>query len=207
MLTIDCKGLLCPRPLIEAKKAFTQAPIGETLVIVVDNETAVFNLTSYFTGNGVESHTKTDGNLHFVTVYKGISQEATLENSRPEDYCQIPQQNRAKEKTIVLIASDKMGEGDSELGSILMKGFFVALAEAETVPEEVIFYNSGVLLTTRKSAILQSLEQLKTKGVQLTACGTCADFFDIKSEIEIATISNMYSIVTAINSAEKVIKP
>ena len=78
MITVDCKGLLCPRPLIEAKKAFTQAPIGETLVIVVDNETAVFNLTSYFTGNGIESNTKMEGSLHLVTVTKGISQHGPI---------------------------------------------------------------------------------------------------------------------------------
>jgi selenium metabolism protein YedF len=207
MITVDCKGLLCPRPLIEAKKAFTQAPIGETLVIVVDNETAVFNLTSYFTGNGIESNTKMEGSLHLVTVTKGISQHDTLEKSRPEEYCQIPQENPQTENTVVLIASDKMGDGDPELGTILMKGFFVALAETETVPQEVIFYNSGVLLTTKHSAIIQSLEQLKAKGVQITACGTCADFYDIKRSIEIATISNMYSIVTAINLAKKVIRP
>lgn len=207
MITLDCKGLLCPRPLIEAKKAFTQASTGEVITVIVDNDTAVFNLTSFFSGNGVESQTRKEGGIHFVTVTKGESQHTTVANSTPEEYCQVPEQKPLLEKTVVVIASDKMGEGNPELGEILMKGFFVALAEAESIPSELIFYNSGVLLTTKTSTIIPSLEQLRNKGVSITACGTCADFYGIKNDIKIATISNMYSIVTSINAAGKVIKP
>ena len=105
------------------------------------------------------------------------------------------------------ISSNKMGEGDAELGTILMKGFFAALSESDPFPSEVIFYNSGVLLLLNDSGIMASLEKLKLMGVKITACGTCTDFYGIKDKLTIGTISNMFSILTSLNSASKVIKP
>lgn len=42
-----------------------------------------------------------------------------------------------------------MGNGDDELGKILIKGFIYALSQMETHPDTILFYNGGAKLTTR----------------------------------------------------------
>ena len=207
MTIIDCSGMLCPLPLIEAKKAFNQAQTGDQLVFIVDNETAATNLNTYFSGNGVLSSTIAEGNRYKIAVTKCESTQDTISVSNPEAFCSTDQPLAIMGNIVVAISSNKMGEGDAELGTILMKGFFAALSDSEPFPSEVIFYNSGVLLLLNDSGIMSSLEKLKLIGVKITACGTCTDFYGIKDRLTIGTISNMFSILTSLNSASKVIKP
>lgn len=207
MIIIECSGMLCPRPLIEAKKAYNQASIGEQLQFVVDNETAATNITTYFSGNGLASTTTREGNKYKITVNKVETNQNTIASSNPADYC-TPVLNLDKTSQMVMaVSSNKMGEGDSDLGAILIKGFFTALSESESLPSEVIFYNSGVLLLPQESGIMTSLEKLHSKGVKITACGTCIDFYGIKERLTIGTISNMFSILASLSAASKVIKP
>ena len=44
-MKIDARGKQCPLPVIEAKNALKDAPEGEIMEILVDNEIAVQNLT------------------------------------------------------------------------------------------------------------------------------------------------------------------
>ena len=198
--------MLCPRPLIEAKKAYSQASIGDNLTIIVDNETAATNLNTYFSGNGVNSTTSMEGGKFKIAVCKSETSQSAIATSKPEEFCTT---GIISDKTsmVVAISSNKMGEGDTQLGTILMKGFFAALSESERIPSEVIFYNSGVLLLLEDSGILPSLEKLKSQGVKITACGTCTDFYGIKEKLSVGTISNMFSILASLSAASKVIKP
>ena len=204
MTVIDCSGMLCPRPLIEAKKAYTQASVGDSLLFIVDNETASNNLNTFFSGNGVASTTTTEGNKYKITVLKSELTQNTIALSNPAEFC-IPTVKDEQSPTVVVISSNKMGEGDSDLGAILIKGFFTALSEVEPLPSEVIFYNSGVLLLPQESGIMASLEKLRSNGVKITACGTCVDFYGIKEKLTIGTISNMFSILSSLNAASKII--
>jgi len=206
MTVIDCSGMLCPRPLIEAKKAYTQASVGDSLLFIVDNETASNNLNTFFSGNGVASTTTTEGNKYKITVLQSELTQNTIAVSNPAEFC-IPTVKDEQSPTVVVISSNKMGEGDSDLGAILIKGFFTALSEVEPLPSEVIFYNSGVLLLPQESGIKASLEKLRSNGVKITACGTCVDFYGIKEKLTIGTISNMFNILSSLNAASKIINP
>lgn len=206
MTVIDCSGMLCPRPLIEAKKAYTQASVGDSILFIVDNETASNNLNTFFSGNGVASTITTEGNKYKITVLKSELTQNTIAVSNPAEFC-IPTVKDEQSPTVVVISSNKMGEGDSDLGAILIKGFFTALSEVEPLPSEVIFYNSGVLLLPQESGIMASLEKLRSNGVKITACGTCVDFYGIKEKLTIGTISNMFSILSSLNAASKIINP
>ena len=44
---IDCKGMACPLPVVNAKKAAEELGAGDTLTVLVDNEIAVQNLTRF----------------------------------------------------------------------------------------------------------------------------------------------------------------
>ena len=44
-----------------------------------------------------------------------------------------------------------MGQGNEELGKVLMKGFLYGLSQMEELPGTILFYNGGALLTTEGS--------------------------------------------------------
>lgn len=108
---------------------------------------------------------------------------------------------------VLVIASNKMGDGDDKLGEILIKSFIHVLAESETVAGTIIFYNSGVLLAADNSACLDDLKLIEKNGAEILLCGTCADYYNITDKISAGKISNMKAIVEKMEKAEKIIRP
>ena len=124
--------------------------------------------------------------------------------------CEIPQKNEEKNTGdyLLYINKDTMGIGDNELGKILIKAFFKTLIDNEKKPSMIIFVNSGVKLVVEGSKILNELEKLhKDFNIEILACGTCLDYFNLKEKIKIGTISNMFDIQNALVNSQKVIIP
>jgi len=48
---------------------------------------------------------------------------------------------------------------------------------------------------------------LQAQGVAILACGTCLDFYNLKSAIQVGQISNMYDIMHSMASADKIVGP
>ena len=94
----------------------------------------------------------------------------------------------------IFIAADLIGQGDNELGRLLMKGFLYALAEGERLPRRIILMNSAVSLAAEGSASLENLRRIEARGVEILACGTCLDFFALKASLGAGRVSNMYEI-------------
>jgi intracellular sulfur oxidation DsrE/DsrF family protein len=55
------------------------------------------------------------------------------------------------------------------------------------------------------SSVLEDLRALANKGVDILACGTCLSYYNVKEKIAVGEISNMYSILEALQAAQKVI--
>ena len=57
--------------------------------------------------------------------------------------------------------------------------------------------------------VLESLKskKLESEVVEIVNCGTCLDFFKLKDDLKVGSITNMYDIVERMEKAEKVIKP
>ena len=68
------------------------------------------------------------------------------------------------------------------------------------------FYHFGwVANLIIKRAVLDDLKTLEDKGSQISTCGTCLDFYNIKDQLAIGEITNMYAIVEAMDQADKVV--
>ena len=100
-----------------------------------------------------------------------------------------------------------MGAGPAELGQILVQGCINTIKEVAPAPTALVFYNSGVKLTVDTSPVLQSLRELESSGVKILVCGTCANYFQIKDQVGVGIISNMYAILEALSQAGHVIYP
>ena len=109
--------------------------------------------------------------------------------------------------TVLVVSSDRMGRGEEELGTILMRSFIHTLTEIEPLPNTLIFFNTGVRLTAEDSPILEDLRVVEAKGVELLVCGTCVEYLGLKERIAAGVISNMYTIAETLLSAGHVVSP
>ncbi|GCD09425.1 sulfurtransferase-like selenium metabolism protein YedF [Clostridium tagluense] len=189
---IDCKGLLCPIPVVKTKKYFDSIQSGEGTVIV-DNLVAKNNIVKLAGSSGYKSIVEEKEELYFIKITKEKSEVAS------------EKANENKKFTLV-VSTDKLGLGDDELGAILMKSYIFALSEADVIPNDILFINGGVKLTAEGSPVLDSLEKLVSRGANMLVCGVCLDFYNIKDKLSVGEISNMYTIVQLMNSADKTIK-
>lgn len=204
MKIVDCKGLICPMPLIETKKAIRESKHPDILSVEVDNETAFKNVFRFLSDNGIKVEESNDSNIYKL---KFTVPEVLNPNSRAEDYCETPIQSSPKGNLIVVITSSSMGIGNEDLGKLLMKGFINTIPELEELPQEIICYNSGVNLALRGSDTGQSLKKLESMGIKITLCGTCVDFYGLKENLEAGSISNMLYIAGRLSSDCKIVKP
>lgn len=201
MQTVDGKGLLCPQPLILTRKALKNCLPGETLKIEVDNKTAFLNILTYLKDQSlVPAGAESDGLFHITVVNQ------PLEAKEDDDSCSI-HPGTCNSAYVVAVSSDKMGEGDPQLGGILIKGFLNSLNEQPVWPTHLVFYNSGVLLTTEDSGVINSLKMLEEGGCEILVCGTCIDFYGIKSQRAVGKISNMFTITETMAKTGHIIKP
>ncbi len=106
--------------------------------------------------------------------------------------------------TVVCINSDGMGRGNPELGAQILQTFFNK-ATALRGLDAVVFYNGGVKLLAEGSAVLPVLSVLEDNGVDLIACGTCVDSFELRDRIRVGEIGSMDKILNELDLADKVI--
>ncbi len=200
MQTVDGKGLLCPQPLILTRKALKNCLPGETLKIECDNRTAFQNILTYLNDQSLSPIGTEDGGIFRIEVINQPSQtKEEFESEIDSGIC--------SSAYVVVVSSDRMGEGDPQLGIILMKGFLNALREQPILPTHMIFYNSGVKLTTEDSGVIASLQALEESGVEVLVCGTCVDFYNIKELLAVGNISNMFTITETMARTGHVVKP
>ena len=202
VITVNAIGDTCPVPVIKAKQALAQMTEPGDLVVLVDNEVAVQNLTRMGASQGyaVQSEKTGDGNFQVRSLVNALPQP---EESAPDAAC-IPD---ARGDLVVAVDSAHMGRGSEELGATLMKGFLFAVGQLPRLPSTVLFYNGGASLSCEGSAALESLKSLEAQGVKILTCGTCLDYYGLTSKLAVGEVTNMYTIVETLAGAGKVIKP
>ena len=194
VIELDCRKQDCPWPIVNTKKALEKAG-GENLVTIVDSIVSRDNVRRFVQSQGhkVEIEDKGEG-LFYMHITPN------------PDAAGKPVAAAVTGGVVVFITTDKLGEGDERLGSILMKAFLNTLHDSEPKPEKIIFINSGVKLSTEGSEVLDSLEALTEDGVQIISCGTCLNYYGIVDKLKYGIAGNMYDIVNVLLEAGKITK-
>lgn len=199
MNTVDARGLKCPMPLIETKKAITSADKETSIKVLIDNETSFKNVSHFLSDNNIEFSSDQKGDEFEILINK---QDSELEQVDAAAYC-TP--SITDNSYVVMFAKDRIGEGSEELGNVLVSGLLTTLTEREVLPEKIIFINSGINLVLKDSPAVILLKKLEAKGVDLVSCGTCLDYFEKMDELAIGRVSNMYEILESMLKVQKVI--
>lgn len=200
MITVNAMGDNCPIPVIKTKKAIAALTGPETIEVLVDNEIAVLNVTKMASGSGGKVTSEKLGDAEFKVT---IEMEGAPAADEAEAVC-VPD---ARDNTVVVVSSDRMGSGNDELGKVLIKGFIFAVTQLDTLPKTMLFYNGGATLTTEDSDSLEDLKSLEAQGVEIMTCGTCLDYYGLKDKLAVGTVTNMYSIVETMANAGRIVRP
>ncbi len=203
MIQVNALGDACPIPVVKTKNAIKQIPGGGQVCVLVDNEIAVQNLTKMANqkGYGVKSEKLEEHKYQVImTVGNGISEQ---EEAALPEVC-IPDGRKNK---VVVIASDKMGNGDDVLGALLMKGFIFALTQQDELPKTILLYNGGARLTCEDSPALEDFKSLEAQGVEILTCGTCLNHYGLSEKLKVGSVTNMYVIAEKMLQAGLIVRP
>ena len=199
---IDCRGLACPLPVVNAKKAAEAMSPGDVLTVLVDNEIAVQNLSRFAEHKGFGVSAQKKGEKEYAVIMS-ISGEV-VESKEEEVACVMDSRRKGM---LVGLSGNVMGTGDAKLGTSLMKAFVFALTKQDQLPDTILCYNTGAYLTCEGADTLEDLKLLESEGVTILTCGTCLDFYGLKEKLAVGGVTNMYDIVERMESAAQIIKP
>jgi selenium metabolism protein YedF len=192
MKVIDCRNLACPAPVVKTRQTLELAG-DETFCILLDHGAPEENVTRFVLGRGCDVHAEEQADGVALTV------------TPPKNKTSLTGYPANSRSSVILISSDRLGNGPDELGRLLMKNFIITLLELDALPSALFFVNSGVLITTEGSELLEPLLKLAACGVEIYSCGVCLDYFGLRDKLAAGGITNMFTIVETLHKGANVI--
>ena len=191
METIDCRNLSCPAPVVNVKKALQE---HAEIRVFLDDGAPRENVARFSRNRGCRVTEERDGSGWILTM------------CGPADMGHPVSGAVSQGERVIMITSDRLGDGPEDLGRLLMKNFIHSLLETGELPSRMLFLNAGVFLTCEGSDVLEALGKLHGMGVEIFSCGLCLDFFKIKEKLRAGTTTNMLATAEYLLSAGSVIK-
>ena len=99
---------------------------------------------------------------------------------------------------VILVQSDTLGRGEEQLGSILMANFLRLIGESNEKPGTLIFWNTGVRLVCEGSKVLDHIKRIAEAGVEVLACTTCLEYFDLTNKLAVGKPTTMARTIQSI---------
>ena len=193
---IDARGLALPEPVALIKDVLEKDGQAEILV----NSRKILKGIRRFAK--IEKYPICHEKIARGT-FKVIVKRSEMDYTKSID----DSKSASSEPTVAVLSSDKMGQGDDELGTSLMKAFIHTLLEISPAPETVILYNSGVKLAVKDTQTAEDLQTLIDNGSTVLLCGTCVNFYNLSDSIATGNISNMQNIASTIFRAGRIVSP
>ncbi|WHE87889.1 sulfurtransferase-like selenium metabolism protein YedF [Lachnoanaerobaculum gingivalis] len=205
MIKVNAIGDACPIPVVKTKNAIRELGGSGVVEVSVDNEIAVQNLLKMAKQKEYEASFEKKSNTEYIVTINVNGGEVS--DAKPVAK-EIAKSDEIKLKeTIVVIDSDKMGDGDEEFSKTLLKGFIYALSSQDIPPAKILFYNTGVRITTEGSASIEDLKVLEKAGAKIYSCGACLNNYGLSEKLSVGEVTNMYDIVSYLMEADLVIRP
>lgn len=206
MIKVNALGDACPIPVVKTKNAIRELGSGGVVEVSVDNEIAVQNLNKMAKQKNYEfSYEKKSDTEYIVTI--GINSDSKTDTNTVSKISGTQKDEISLKETVVVIDSDKMGDGDEEFSKTLLKGFIYALSSQDIPPAKIIFYNTGVRMTTEGSESIEDLKVLANAGAKIYSCGACLNNYGLTEKLLIGEVTNMYDIAGYLLNADLVVRP
>ena len=205
MIKVNAIGDACPIPVVKTKNAIRELGGSGVVEVSVDNEIAVQNLLKMAKQKEYEAAFEKKSNTEYIVTINVNGGEVS--DTKPVTKATVKSDEIKLKETIVVIDSDKMGDGDEEFSKTLLKGFIYALSSQDIPPAKILFYNTGVRITTEGSASIEDLKVLEKAGAKIYSCGACLNNYGLSEKLLVGEVTNMYDIVSYLMEADLVIRP
>ena len=205
MIKVNAIGDACPIPVVKTKNAIRELGGSGVVEVSVDNEIAVQNLLKMAKQKEYEAAFEKKSNTEYIVTINVNGGEVS--DAKPVTKATVKSDEIKLKETILVIDSDKMGDGDEEFSKTLLKGFIYALSSQDIPPAKILFYNTGVRLTTEGSASIEDLKVLEKAGAKIYSCGACLNNYGLTEKLSVGEVTNMYDIVSYLMEADLVIRP
>jgi len=105
---------------------------------------------------------------------------------------------------VLLVQGEGLGRGDDSLGLILMANLLRLLGESKEKPGQLVFWNAGVRLVCEGSKVLDHIKRLEGQGVEVVACTTCLEYYDLVDKIKVGKPTTMAKSIASMMGTEVV---
>jgi selenium metabolism protein YedF len=217
---VDLRGLTCPEPVLRAKKLFDD-PNTASVEALVDDDVCVNNLQRLARSLKAGCTVKNNDGYYTITLERsGGTAVAEKPSSHAPAGQTLPHAHEsthlapAKQQdggtgtgTVILLSKDTLGAGDEDFSRTLMNLFLQTTFESGFRPNAILLLNSGVRLMAKDSQALKVLNDFKSEGCEVLACGLCVEYYKLKEDIPKEQITNMFAICEYLFAAAKIIQP
>ena len=128
---VDARGLACPLPVVNAKKAVGEFQEDGVLTVLVDNEIAVQNLAAQ---RGLSAAGEKKADKEYEVKIQVVPGKASASQKKEEAQVGGEVKDDAEEAIscspdsrkkgmVVVLSANTMGNGEEKLGKALMKAF------------------------------------------------------------------------------------
>ena len=152
MVTVNAMGDACPIPVVKTKNAIASLKGADVVETLVDNEIAVENLKKMADQKGYKSTSEKleEGKYRVCIIVENVVDNVEKKDGDGGKFCDCTPEKESNK--VVVIRSSVMGEGDPELGKVLLKGFIYAISQQKDLPKTMLFYNGGAFITVPTTA-------------------------------------------------------
>ena len=207
MITVNAMGDACPIPVVKTKNAIASLKGADVVETLVDNEIAVENLKKMADQKGYKSTSEKleEGKYRVCIIVENVVDNVEKKDGDGGKFCDCTPEKESNK--VVVIRSSVMGEGDPELGKVLLKGFIYAISQQKDLPKTMLFYNGGAFITCEGSQSLEDLKALEEQGVKISTCGTCLNHYGLTDRLAVGEVTNMYEIAEKMTQASLIVSP
>lgn len=184
---IDIRGMAADESWLIIQENLADAE-NDCMTTVTDSLDKAYRIQKLAMVSGIKTHLEKFGGDYFIHINSTRLQEG--------DKDPLPR------NAVVVITGCTFGRGDETLGKALMKGYLCQIKHIKPYPRAIIFINSGVLLTTEGSEVLDYLHALVKKGVEIISSDTCLDYYGLKSKLAVGVTAGMKLITEKMQLGE-----
>ena len=198
--TLDARGLACPGPVLMVKDVVERDHL-DLFEVIVDSEAAKENVSRFLGSQHFSVTASQEGKEYRICARRRVDGPESVST------CEVSPLTATdcRQRIMVLIATDRLGFGDDELGKKLMINFIRTIKEMGEELWRLVFVNNGVKLAIDGSPVLEDLLAYERDGLTILVCGTCLSHFGLLEAKKVGDTTNMLDIVTSMQLADKVI--
>ena len=205
MKKVDVRDLACPGPVLRLRDLF-EAGEREISLHVAD-ELCRSNVTRFAASRDATYSVEDTGDGSFIVNITAGVDAAVARTGEESLLVATDPATPSAGPSVIQVTGGTMGRGDDELGALLLRSFLKTQAELDQKPDTVIFYNDGVKLCCEGSLLLEDLEALEASGIEIIACGTCLNFFDLADMLRVGRVTDMLEIAGRLAEAGTIVRP